>query len=59
MLLQVVHALAEPPDVLKQHMNLFLDDARVLAHAHVLEHGADGVEVAHKVVGETMKTRVR
>ena len=44
----------------KEHQaDHLLDLAGLLAHAHVLQDGANGVEVAISVVGDTIQTQAR
>ena len=40
MLFEIGRATVEPADVFQQHAHLFLDQAGLLAHAHVLQYGA-------------------
>ena len=45
--LEVVDPVVQPPHVAQQQPDRLLDLARLLAHAHVLQHGAHGVERRH------------
>ena len=45
--LQLLDPLVEPPHVLEQQADRLLDLARLLAHAHVLQDGAHGVQRRH------------